>query len=134
MDSSAPTETELESTCRAVTMGTGWHWPWVMFTEGERIVIFPALRVARAERNWDFLERSEEGDVERGFMLDADADAEGKADGDGKCEARLDGDARRECTVLGDDGACARFPDGCLREETIKVSSSTSRISLGHSL
>lgn len=133
VDNSAPTDTEPESMCRAVTMGTGWHWPWVMFTEGERMVVFSVLRAARAERNWDFLERIEEGDAGRGFMLDADA--EGKADDDdGKCETELDGDARRECTVLGDDGACARFPDGCLREETIKVSSSTSRNSLGHSL
>lgn len=134
MDSSAPTDTELESMCRAVTMGTGWHWPWVMFTEGERMVVRSVLRAARAERNWDFLERIDDGDVERGFMLDDDADAEGKADDDGMWEAELDGDARRECTVLGEDGACAPFPDGCLREETMKVNSSISRTSLGHSL
>lgn len=132
MDSSAPTDTELESMCRSVTMGTGWHWPWVMFTEGERMVVFSVLRAARAERNWDFLERIDDEDVERGFMLDADDD--GNADDEGKREAELDGDALMECTGLGEDGACSRSPVDCLREETTKVSSSISRNSLGQSL
>lgn len=97
------------------------------------MVVFSVLRAASAERNCDFLERTDDEDVESGFMLDADAD--GNADDEeGKWEAELEGDALMECTRLGEDGACARFPVDCLREETMNVSSSTSRNLLGQSL
>jgi hypothetical protein len=103
-----------------------------MLTDGERMVVFSVLRAASAERNCDFLERTEDAgvEVESGLTLDADADA----DADGKWEAELEGDAWRECTGLGEEGPCSRFPIGCLREETRNVSFSTSRISLGQSL
>lgn len=83
MDSSAPTDTELESMCCAVTMGTAWHSPWVILTDGERTVVLSVLRAARAERNCDFLDSTDEAgvEVERDFMLDADADANAEDDG-----------------------------------------------------
>lgn len=114
--------------CRAVMMGTGWHWPWVMLTAGERMVAVSVLRDTMAERNCDLLERTED-DVESGFMRDPN-----DADDDGKWDAELDGDGSVECTGLGEDWVSARFPVDCLREETVNVSSSISLISLGQSL
>lgn len=133
MDSSAPTETEPESMCRAVTIGTAWHWPWVILTDGERMVVFSMLRAASAERNCDFFDRTDDEDVESGFKSDADADGNA-ADDEGKWEAKLEGNALKERRELGTDEACARFPVDCLREETMSVSSSTSTNSLGQSL
>jgi hypothetical protein len=103
------------------------------------MVVSSVLRAARAERNCDFLERTEDAGVgvESGFVLDAEAETEADgnaADDEGKWEAELEGDARRECTGLGEEGFCARFPVDCLREETKNVSSSISTNSLGHSL
>lgn len=94
------------------------------------MVVFSVFRAASAERNCDFLERTEDSgvEVESDFMLEADADA------DGKWEAELEGDARRECTGLGEEGPCARFPVDCLREDTMNESFWTSSISLGQSL
>lgn len=114
--SSASTETERESICADVTMGTAWHWPWVMLTEGERRVVCSASRANREDRSWVFFE------------------AIGRVDEDGKTEAEPDGRMEEGGEIVGEARPCTWLSGDCSRDDTTNVTLSISMISFGQSL
>jgi hypothetical protein len=74
------TETELESMCFDVTIGTGLHSPALMSIPGALSLAFSTRRAINEEDGEGLMEADDDGDADADTEADADADADILAD------------------------------------------------------